>query len=369
MQKIKSSKLACLQIWIALLVSLGGFQAGYAETILAKTSAQSSALTKDINSKPVQGMNANTLDGIIVTVADEPLLLSELQSAVASESLRVKRKLTQVTPQGKLIGGDMNIDEAEIILEQLINQKILSIRIRELGLNVADDELDGEVKAYLQGEGISESRFQELLRAEGRTEDAFREEFRKRIETQRFIGRIIRPLVSVTEDQVRGYYLQRNADKSKTMLVKLRSLMIEIPAGLSNEERQAKKRNIETVRKELDAGRPFVELVRMYSDAKDAIKTEGLLSPRPLNELPEKLRALLNGKTPPLVVGPLEIGLTFFFFEYLGTEMGDQKQYEKERQRYEAELLDLKFKERLDEYLKNERLKFKVNRRSFSLSR
>jgi parvulin-like peptidyl-prolyl isomerase len=153
------------------------------------------------------------------------------------------------------------------------------------------------------------------------------------------------------------------------MLVKLRSLMIEIPAGLSNEERQAKKRNIETVRKELDAGRPFVELVRMYSDAKDAIKTEGLLSPRPLNELPEKLRALLNGKTPPLVVGPLEIGLTFFFFEYLGTEMGDQKQYEKERQRYEAELLDLKFKERLDEYLKNERLKFKVNRRSFSLSR
>jgi peptidyl-prolyl cis-trans isomerase SurA len=369
MQKFRFKKLALFPLWLALLGSLCGVKSVQAETVLSKAPAQATALTKDLKSTTRQGMTANTLDGIIVTVADEPLLLSELQAAVAGESLRVKGKLTQITPQGRLIGGDLAVEEAELILDQLINQKILTIRIRELGLNVADDELDSELKAYLQSKRISEAQLQEILKAEGQTEDSYREEFRKSIETQRFIGRIIRPLVSVTEDQVRGFYLQKNADKSKTMLAKLRSLMIEIPSGLSNEERQAKKRIIDTVGKEINAGRPFVELVRIYSDAKDAIKTEGLLPPRPMNELPEKLRALLNGKTPPLIVGPIEIGLTFFFFEYLGTEMGDQAQYQKERAKYEEELLDLKFKERLSEYLKNERLKFKVNRRNFNLSR
>jgi parvulin-like peptidyl-prolyl isomerase len=311
------------------------------------------------------GLNANTIDGVIVTVADEPLLLSEFQRAVAVATQRSSR----VSSKGQLTGGQLSPADAEIILEQLINQKILSLRVRELGLNLGEDELDSELKSFLQNQNISEEKFQEILRAEGETVESHREEFRKQIETQRFIGRVIRPLVTVTEDQVRGFYMQQNADKDKTQLVKLRSLMIEIPTGLSNEEMQTKKRNIETIRRDVDAGRPFVDLVQIYSEAKDAMKTKGLLPPRPLNELPEKLRSRLKGKASATVIGPIELGLSVFFFEYLGTELGDQKEYEKQRPQYEAKLLDLKFRERLDEYLRSERLKVKISRRDFKISR
>ena len=310
-------------------------------------------------------LNANTIDGVIVTVADEPLLLSEFQRAVAVATQRSSR----VSSKGQLTGGQLSPADAEIILEQLINQKILSLRVRELGLNLGEDELDSELKSFLQNQNISGEKFQEILRAEGETIESHREEFRKQIETQRFIGRVIRPLVTVTEDQVRGFYMQQNADKDKTQLVKLRSLMIEIPTGLSNEEMQTKKRNIETIRRDVDAGRQFVELVKWLSEAKDAMKTEGLLPPRPLNELPEKLRSRLKGKPTGTVIGPIELGLSVFFFEYLGTELGDQKEYEKQRPQYEAKLLDLKFRERLDEYLRSERLKVKISRRDFKISR
>jgi len=310
-------------------------------------------------------LNANTIDGVLVTIADEPLLLSELQRAIYLST----QKQTRLLSQGQLTGGNLTPADAEQILEQLINQKILTLRVRELGLNLSEDELDSELRSFLQGQNISEEKFHEILRAEGETPDSHREEFRRQIETQRFIGRVIRPLVSVTEDQVRGYYLQQNIEKDKTQLVRLRSLMIEIPAGLSNEELQTKKRNIESVRRDVDAGRSFADLVQIYSEAKDAIKNKGLLPPRPMTELPEKLRTRLKGKTPPLVVGPIELGSSIFFFEYLGTEIGDQKEYEKLRPQFEAKLLDVKFRERLDEYLRTERSKVKVSRRDFRFSR
>lgn len=313
--------------------------------------------------KPV--LTPNTIDAVIVTVADEPLLLSELQRAV----LLASQKQTRLSPSGELTGGTLTPGEAEIILEQLVNQKILEIRTRELGLNLGEDELDSELKSFLQQQNISEEKFQEILKQEGETTESHRQEFRKQVETQRFIGRVIRPLVSVTEDQIRGFYLQQNADKEKAQLVRLRSLMIEIPANLTSEELQTKRRNIEAIRRDIDANRPFVELVKIYSEAKDALKTKGDLPPRPLSELPEKLRTRIKGKNPPFVVGPIELGTSVFFFEFLGTELGDQKEYQRLRPQVEAKLLDIKFRERLDEYLRNERLKFKVSRRDIRFSR
>lgn len=310
-------------------------------------------------------INANTIDGVIVTVADEPLLLSELQRAIFQAS----QHTTRLSPSGQLLGGRLSSADAELVLEQIINQKILSLRVRELGLNLSEDELDSELRGFLQGQNISEDKFEELLRAEGETKEGHREEFRRQVETQRFIGRVIRPLVSVTDDQVRGFYMQQNSDKDQSQRVKLRSLMIEIPAGLSNEELQVKKKNIESIRRDIDNGRPFVELVQIYSEAKDAIKTKGLLPSKPLSELPEKLRSKLKGKSAPTVIGPLELGLSVFFFEFLGTELGDEKEFEKQKSTYEAKLQDIKFRERLEEYIRSERLKVKVNRHRFVFSK
>lgn len=344
---------------------LSAIQNASAADVSALSATTTTATPIKIASAPTSTINAQTLDAVIVTIADEPLLLSELQKAISMASSRQ----TRLTSDGQLLGGSLSTTDAEIILEQLINQKILSIRTRELGLNLSEDELDAELSAFLKQQNISEEQFHALLEKEGETVDSHREEFRKQVETQRFIGRVIRPLVSVTDDQVRGFYMQQNADKERAQLVRLRSLMIEFPNGLSSDERQAKKRNIETIQRDINSGRPFIELVQLFSEAKDALKTKGELPPKPLQELPEKVRSRLKGKTPPMVVGPIELGSSVFFFEFIGTELGDQKEYERLKPQFEAKLLDIKFRERLDDYLRTERLKVKVNKRPFRFSR
>ena len=364
LQALKAANIvASLSCACAILFALPTLASAESQLIASPATA---VLTTELSSGQQTGMNANTIDGVIVTVADEPLLLSEFQKAIRL----VTGQSTRITAEGSLIGGRLTAKDAEAILEQLINQKILTIRVRELGLNLGEDELDAELNNFLQSQNISEDKFSEILKAEGETVESHREEFRKQIETQRFIGRVIRPLVSVTDDQVIGYYLQETAGRKKAERIKLRSLMVEIPPSLSNEESLIKRKNIETIRKEIDAGRPFAELVRLYSDAKDAIKTSGELPARPVNELPEKLRsALVPGKSAPYVIGPIELGSSVFFFEYLSTELGDPKEFERMKGEYEAKLLNLKFRERLDEYLTTERTKVKVSYRDFKISR
>lgn len=350
---------------IALMLQGLCMTAAFAETQLIKSGA-SETLTADVYEKKRGGMNSSTIDGVIVTVADEPVLLSELQKLIRL----VSKNATSISPEGKLSGGPLTAQDGEALLEQIINQKILTIRVREMGLNLGEDELDAELDQFLRSQNISEDRLNEMLKASGETVESHREEFRNQVETQRFIGRVIRPLVTVTDDQVLGFYLQENAGRKKSERIKLRSLMIEIPATLSNEEALIKRKNIETIRKEVDAGRPFVELVRLYSDAKDALKTSGELPARPLSDLPPKLTsALIPGKPAPYVIGPLELGSSVFFFEYLSTELGDPKEYERLKSQFEAKLLDQKFRERLDEYLVSERMKVKVSYRDFKISR
>ncbi|MEN9808714.1 MAG: hypothetical protein RLZZ488_281 [Pseudomonadota bacterium] len=341
-------------------------------------SAQSNEVAKTPNSTASAAnkeptLTANTLDAVIVTIADEPMLLSELQRAVFIAS----EKRTRLSPQGQLLGGQLSTADAEIILEQLINQKILGIRARELGLNLGDDELDSELRAFLQQQNISEDKFQEILQAEGETVESHREEFRKQVETQRFIGRVIRPLVSVTDDQIRGYYMQMNANKEKSQLVRLRQLKIDFPSGLSEEQRQAKIRVISEIQKDLNSGRPFSDLVRLHSNAKDAQQTGGEIPPIPLKELRDELRVKVmeliraqgSGEKPSAFIGPIDLKSSVLFFEFLGTQLGDQKEYEKLKPQLEAKLLDIKLRERLDEYLRNERLKVKVGRREIRFSR
>lgn len=356
-----SQSVTALAFFILCLFATSAF----AETQII-TSTASETLTADISDKSRSGMTSKTIDGVIVTVADEPVLLSELQKAIRL----ISKGATQMTPEGKLTGGPISAKDAEAVLEQIINQKILTLRVHEMGLNLGEDELDAELAQFLRGQNISEEKFGEILKAEGETVESHREEFRIQVETQRFIGRVIRPLVTVTDDQVLGFYLQENAGRKKSERIKLRSLMIEIPETLSNEEALMKRRNIETIRKEVDAGRPFIELVRLYSDAKDALKTSGELPARPIGELPPKLTsAFVPGKPAPYVIGPLELGNSVFFFEYLSTELGDPKEYERVKSQYEAKLLNQKFRERLDEYLVSERMKVKVSYRDFKISR
>jgi parvulin-like peptidyl-prolyl isomerase len=307
------------------------------------------------------------IDAILVTVADEIILVSDFQRAV---SMATESKTT-LSGGGKLSGGTMTVDDANRVLEQLINQRVMTIKIRELGLQVTSDELSTEIESFLKRQNITPEKLQEQLNAEGESMENYREEFKRQLEMERLVGRMIRPTVSVTDDDVRSFYLQQPGIAEKQQRVKLRKLMIALSVdGAVVAERRA---NVAQVEREVRNTEPqtldFERLVKLYSNDPDAIKG-GALDPKELRELPAELRAKL---TPDLkagsVVGPLSIGGDIFFFQYLGSVLGDEKAFEKQKDHWRNMLLETKGKERLEEYLKAERTKTKIARKPFVVTR
>lgn len=310
-------------------------------------------------------LKPNTLEAIIVHVGSQPIFLTELQKAVliASEGSTVMQS------DGNLLGGSLTVAQATEILEQLIDQKILASKVTELNLDVEDSELDSEIRTFLAGQNITPETLQKKLAESGETYESYKEEFRKQLETQRFIGRNIRPLVSTNEEELKRFYLQSKPATSGAT-IQLRSLMIHFPEDIDNAQKSQKITTISKIESEVSAGIPFENLVKLYSEAPDARRNSGLLPPRKLEELPEEIRLPVKSAKTGQVLGPIRVGSSVFFFEYLKANANTEENIPtQERAAWENKLLELKFKEKLTEFIRIERSRFEIRRIPIALRR
>ena len=307
----------------------------------------------------------------MVVVGDEIILVSDFQKAVEVST----NKKTRLLPTGQLTGGSLTPTEAQGILDQLINQRIVSLKTRELSLQISEEELSTEVENYLRSQNLTHEKLVETLQADGESIETYREEFRRQMETQRIIGRIVRPTVSVTDDDVRSYYLQQPGVAEKQQRIKLRRLFIDLSPSLSEQVITERRSYIAKIEKEVrDNGdsnfMDFERLVKLYSSDPDAIKTGGALPAKELHELPNDLRNKISGTTKSgSVIGPLTLGSGAYFFQFLGTTFSNEGEYEKQKTQLKNMLLDAKGNERLAEYLRAERTKTKIEKRDFNVTR
>lgn len=308
-------------------------------------------------------LSSETVDAIIASVGGEILMLSDLQRAIFIAS----RGQASLTPEGEILGSGITPEDCREVFDQLVDQAILELKVSELGLSVTQTELEREIDQFLQSRQISREDFVQMLEREGETEQSHRSEFKRQLETQRFIGRNIRPLVVVSDDEVRSYMAsqgQGNISSSGELYV-LRSLLIENDSAQKSEQTELK---IQAVQEGIASGSPFEELTKTFSDASDARQTGGLLEPRKLNTLPPQLAEKLIETQPGGVIGPLNIGSSIFFFEFVEKKSaanratpGESKNLDAAR----AELQEKKFAERLQSYLEAERKKVNIKLRPF----
>lgn len=325
---------------------------------------QANSHTKNITTlAPLSPFDNNTLDGLLVSVADQAVLLSDFQHAILTAS----NGQTQILANGKLVGGKMTTDQANQILQSVINQKVLQIKAQEVGIDVSDDELSGRINDFLRQQNYTEFDLEEQLKKVGKSMDEYRHEFKNEILKQELIGRVISPLVTVTDDEVNSFYLQQTGRIKQVTAVKLRSLMLNLPENYSSDP--LKFAPVLQIQKALSEGKDFTELVKSYSMASNAIQTEGVLPSRPINELPLELKQKLTNLKINEVVGPFHIGNSLFFFQYLGAEFGSGSDLKANYSSWKNKLLNIKFEERLTEYLKNERAILRVNIRPFTITR
>ncbi len=337
--------------------------------LLFLTSCKTSSSSQNTNTKsettlaPLQKFNENTIDGVLVSIGDRVILLSDFQHAIAAASAGQ----SQISSNGKLFGGTLSSQQAEQILESLINQKVLEVKSQELGLDISEEQLTERISEFLKQQNLTEFDLNEQLKKTGKEMVDYRHEFKNEILKQELISRVISPLVTVTQDEVNNYYLQQTGSLKQVTAVTLRSLVINLPDNFNGNYLEYS--TVKKVNKLISQKNDFIELVKSYSMASNAVDTLGILPKKSINELPPIIREKLLNLNINDVIGPFQIGRSVFFFQYLSSEFGSNNDLKTNYNSWKNKLLNIKFEERLTDYLKTERSILRINLRPFIISR
>lgn len=154
--------------------------------------------------------NAALLDKIVAVVDDNVITLSMVK--------RIKTNLDARRNISPFIYTKKSYTEKEIA-QILVNANIVRSKLNELGISIGDDHVESEIKSKEKALGLSRQELLKFLKNNNTTFDEFFEITREAIEFNHFNSRVIAPLVSVTDQEVKNKYFNDNID-NKTLSFK-----------------------------------------------------------------------------------------------------------------------------------------------------
>ncbi len=143
-----------------------------------------------------------TVNKIVAVVNGEMVTLHDLRGPTAAELAR--RGLPMNSPQADEI--------MRQVLDVLINNILLRQEAERLKVEIANQDVDAEVRKFVQRSGLSQAAFEEQLKRQGSDMDGLRKRIRDTFLRQRMMHFMVARKVVVASDEIEMYY---NAHKDE----------------------------------------------------------------------------------------------------------------------------------------------------------
>ena len=157
------------------------------------------------------------------------------------------------------------------VLEALITDKLLEREIKALGIVARDDEIDRYIHEVQARTGMDDARFQQAIKSQGMTWEAYRAKVKGEIEKAQLVNREIRQHVNISPEEIRRYYDQHLDDYAIAERIRVRDIFISADSSEDDALEHARAK-AEEVRKLALSGRDFAALARQYSEGPGADK-------------------------------------------------------------------------------------------------
>ena len=163
--------------------------------------------------------------------------------------------------------GSIDQDEAKrSVLEDLIKEKLLEDRAREMSVSATQDEIDAAVERVKSQYGLaSDADFDAALAQSGMTRADLRHQLEQTITLQKVIGREVTSRLDQSDDALRAEYERR---KETLYVVPASAHVYEVLLRFSAndaESRQQAVQKVEEIQGKLKSGTPFADLAKQYS--------------------------------------------------------------------------------------------------------
>lgn len=193
--------------------------------------------------------DAAVVDRVAAVVNDDVIALSEVYE-LAGDFIEQKTAAGGGTPEARRSG------ELEV-LETLIQRRLISQEISRLGLDVTDTELDRTIDDIAQSNGLERESLRTEVEKTGLPWAEYKLELRENLRQMKFNEAVIRPRITVDEDELLDAYKRLVASVERPVVADLGAIFLAIAPGASVTARDAVVARAEAALARLDAGEDF----------------------------------------------------------------------------------------------------------------
>ena len=285
----------------------------------------------------VQPATAKNLTKVTAVVNNDIISSYQLDKAVL-EALASDAKGNQLTSK--------QFDELKArVLENLINEKLVEQRIKELGLTVPDPELNAAIEDVQIKNNLTAEMLKQAVEAQGMSFEDYRQQLKNEILRYKLLGREVNYKVQVTTGEVREYFREHIDEYRAKPKIRVSSVSFEIPTNISEDEMQELNKRVAVTRDLLINGEEFDKVLEAQGDGVFG----GDMGEMVPEDLAQELQDALAGLTVGQVSEPVTMNNQLLLFMVTEHNPGDINLYDRVKgdieKTLEKQKTDARFKE------------------------
>ena len=207
---------------------------------------------------------AQLVDRIVAVVNDQVITATELEQNLerSIQQLRQRMGPGNLPPRSTL---------RRQLLDRMIMDRIQVQRAKERGIQVSAQEVDEAVARVAQQNGLSVSRFRQVLQRQGVDYADYRDRLKEQILRSRLADGAVRSKIHITDEEVGSYLARQGKSGEKQFEYKLQHILVTVPEGASPKKAEKLRGETEELRQRVTGGASFAKVAAAESDGQNAL--------------------------------------------------------------------------------------------------
>lgn len=268
---------------------------------------------------PCSYSHGKLLDKIVGIVDDNIITASQISRA--NGNLAIKKNVAPI------IYDKNNYSNLEM-LDLTVNRFLVRAKLSEIGYSITDDQVEAQIKTNQERLGVDRKSLMTFLKQQGSSFDEYFETLREAIEYSYFVNRVISPLISISEQDVKNTFFKNNI---KDPRMSFKYSLIDYSISKEKISKMDKNQFIEVVKQYRINGVLPEDYSALHASSLDDIGEESLAS---------ELRSLLKQTDEGASTAPLFLNEAYHIFFIAKKDLTESEAFLSQKEKIRDQLFE-----------------------------
>jgi parvulin-like peptidyl-prolyl isomerase len=297
------------------------------------------------------------VDRVVAVVNDAIILESELAGRISPLTQEL-RSIADERERARRLGKLTTQMLDEMIAEELIVQAARASKIE-----VEAKEVTAAVDEIKKQNSLDDAGLEQALAMQGMSISSYKKDVERQIMRMRAVNMLVRPKVTVTDEDVRARYDEMNRRSAAVSGIHLKHILIGMPANPSEKQIAEGKARAAALIEQARGGAPFDKLAQDHSDDEATAEGGGDLGWIERGSLPTEWEVVVFSMDKGEVRGPISGPTGFHIFFVEDQKKSDIKPFEEQKETLRNELYSREMEKQTVVWLEELRKKAHISRK------